>query len=98
MTVTELLELLRDTDHAAKVMLLPHGAAESDAEEVRGVLPANDRWTHEQGVDKGRPYEFLYPGDPHRDLRTTCEQVTYERFAVVLLAADEGILSSGRAR
>jgi hypothetical protein len=91
MTVIELMDLLRDADPAAKVMLLPHGSAEPDAQEVRGILAGSVSWTHESGVDKGCAYEFLYPGDPHRDLRTTCEQVTYERFAVVLLAADEGI-------
>ncbi|MFM0277732.1 hypothetical protein P0D75_06885 [Paraburkholderia sediminicola] len=91
MSVTELLQLLRDADPDAKVMLVPYGYSAADAQEVRDVLPASDRWTHEQGIDKGRPYEFLYHGEPHRDVRRKCEQVSYEKIAVVMLAADEGI-------
>ncbi|MFL9889901.1 MULTISPECIES: hypothetical protein [Paraburkholderia] len=98
MSVTELLQLLREADPDAKVMLVPHGYSAADSQEVRGVLPASDRWTHEQGIDKGRPYEFLYPGEPHLDPRNSCEQITYENVVIVLLAADEGILGSTRVR
>jgi hypothetical protein len=92
MTVIELMDLLRDADPAAIVMLLPHGSAESDAQEVRGFFPSDVRWTHESGVDKGRAYEFLYPGEPHVGLRTEYEQISYKSVAAVLLAADQRIL------
>jgi hypothetical protein len=92
MKVSELLELLRSTDPEARVMFMPPGGDEQDAQEVRNIFSSDVRWTHESGVDKGRQYEFLYMGEPHRELRTDCENVTYERVMVVLLAADEATL------
>jgi hypothetical protein len=89
MKISELLELLRRADPEAQVMLLPSGADEDDAQEVRDIFSTEVRWTHEHGVDKGRQYEFLYPGEPHCDFRSQCEQVTYVRVNVVMLAAEE---------
>ncbi|KAA1014864.1 hypothetical protein FVF58_02745 [Paraburkholderia panacisoli] len=89
MTIAELMEFLRNADPSAAVMLVPPGDREQYAEEVRFISSSSVGWTREQGVDKGRPYEMLYMGEPHRELRTNCEHVTYERVLVVLLAADE---------
>jgi len=86
MKVSELMELLRGADPDATVMLLPYGATEADAHEVRCIHPGGVNWTRERGLDKGREYEFLYPGEPHRDVRTECEQVACETVSVVLLA------------
>src|SRR3954449_11527903 len=89
MKVSELLELRGRADPEAPLMFMPPGAAEQDGQEVRDIFSSDVRWTHESGVDKGRQYELLYPGEPHRDLRTDCEQVSYVRVNVVMLAADE---------
>jgi hypothetical protein len=70
-------------------MFVPDGDREQDAQEVELVSPSRVEWTRESGIDKGRPYEFLYSGAPHRDLRAGCEQVTYESVSVVLLKAVE---------
>lgn len=96
MKVSELLELLREADPEARVMFMPPGADEQDAQEVRDNYSSDVRWTHESGVDKGRQYEFLYPGEPHRDLRTDCQQVTYVRVSVVVLVAEEEFSRSAR--
>jgi 1-acyl-sn-glycerol-3-phosphate acyltransferase len=96
MTVSDLLNLLRDADPNASVMLLPYGTTEPDAQEVRSAFLGEVSWTRETGVDKGRPYEFLYPGEAHRDLRTDCKHVTYACVSVVLLSADEPALRSVR--
>ncbi|BCZ81698.1 MULTISPECIES: hypothetical protein [Paraburkholderia] len=87
MQIAELMDFLRNADPSATVMFVPHGEREQDAQEVELVSPSRVEWTRESGIDKGRPYEFLYPGAPHRDLRAGCEQVTYERVSVVLLKA-----------
>ncbi|OAJ62798.1 hypothetical protein A6V36_20755 [Paraburkholderia ginsengiterrae] len=89
MTIAELMEFLRNADPSAAVMLVPPGDREQYAEEVRFISSSSVGWTRESGIDKGRPYEFLYPGAPHRDLRAGCEQVTYESVSVVLLKAVE---------
>jgi hypothetical protein len=89
MKIAELLDFLRNADPSATVMFVPLGDREQDAQEVEVVSPSRVEWTRESGIDKGRPYEFLYPGAPQRDLRAGCEQVTYERVPVVLLAAVE---------
>ncbi|OYD77401.1 UNVERIFIED_ORG: hypothetical protein BDU10_2502 [Burkholderia sp. CF145] len=86
MKVSELMELLRGAHPDARVMLLPYGSTEEDAQEVRCIHLGGVNWTRERGLDKGREYEFLYPGEPHRDVRTDCEQVAYETVSVVLLA------------
>ncbi|MHB9837960.1 hypothetical protein Q8F57_024295 [Paraburkholderia terrae] len=96
MKVSELLELLREADPDARVMLLSDGSTEADAHEVRCIHPSGVNWTRERGLDKGREYEFLYPGEPHRDVRTDCEQVTYARVSVVLLVAEEEFSRSAR--
>jgi hypothetical protein len=98
MNVTDLLQLLHDADPDATVMLLLYGSSPTDVQEVRSVVLARDRWTCAKGADKGRHYDFRCPGEPHRELRITCEQVTHERFSVVLLAAGEGVLRSLCAR
>lgn len=92
MKIAELMALLRNTDQSAVVMFVPNGDSEPDAQEVELVSPSRAEWTRESGMDKGRQYEFLYPGEPHRDLRANCEQVTYESVSVVLLAAVEAPL------
>ena len=89
MKVSELLELLRRADPEARLMFMPPGADEQDAQEVRDIYSSDVRWTHESGVDKGRQYELLYPGEPHRNFRTDCEQVSCARVSVVLLVAEE---------
>src|ERR1700710_1207487 len=89
MTIAELMDFLRKADPSATVMFVPPGNNEQYAEEVRIISSSGVGWTREQGVDKGRPYEMLYMGEPHRELRTNCEHVTYERVQVVLLAAVE---------
>jgi hypothetical protein len=61
MKVSELLELLRRADPEARLMFMPPGADEQDAQEVRDIYSSDVRWTHESGVDKGRQYELLYP-------------------------------------
>ncbi|MFL9889345.1 hypothetical protein P0D71_07160 [Paraburkholderia sp. RL17-383-BIF-A] len=86
MKVSELLELLRRADPEARLMFMPPGA---DEQEVRDIVSSDVRWTHESGVDKGRQYELLYPGEAHRDLRTDCEQVSYATVSVVLLLTEE---------
>jgi hypothetical protein len=92
MQIAELMDFLQNADPSATVMLVPPGNTEQYAEEVRFISSSSVDWTREQGVDKGRPYEMLYMGEPHLDLRTGCEQVTYERVQVVLLAAVETTL------
>jgi hypothetical protein len=89
MKIAELMALLRNTDQSAVVMFVPNGDSEPDAQEVELVSPSRVDWTRESGVDKGRQYEFLYPGAPHHELRAGCEQVTYESVPVVLLKAVE---------
>ncbi|KAE8754490.1 hypothetical protein PQR70_36645 [Paraburkholderia madseniana] len=89
MKVAELMDFLRNADPSATVLFVAPGDKEPDAQEVKFISSNGASWTREQGVDKGRPYEFLYMGEPHRELRTDCENVTYERVLVVLLAADE---------
>jgi hypothetical protein len=86
MQTAELMDFLRNADPSATVMLVPPGDREQYAEELRFVSSSSVGWTREQGVDKGRPYEMLYMGEPHRELRTNCEHVTYENVPVVLLA------------
>lgn len=93
----ELLELLRRADHEARLMFMPPGADEQDGQEVRDIFSSDVRWTHESGVDKGRQYELLYLGEPHRDLRTDCEQVSYVRVSDVLLVAEEEFSRLARA-
>jgi hypothetical protein len=92
MKIAELIALVRKADPGATVMFVPLGDREEDAQEVKLVSPSRVEWTRESGMDKGRQYEFLYPGEPHRDLRANCEQVTYESVSVVLLAAVEAPL------
>ena len=89
MQIAELMDFLRNADPSATVMFVPPGHSEQYSEEVRLISSSSDGWTREQGVDKGRPYEMLYMGEPHRELRTNCEHVTYERVQVVLLAVVE---------
>jgi hypothetical protein len=89
MKVSELLELLRRADPEARLIFMPPGADEQDAQEVRDIFSSDVRWTHESGVDKGRQYEFLYPGEPHRDFRSECEQLTYHSVSVVFLTDDD---------
>lgn len=89
MKIAELMEFLRNADPSATVMFVPPGDREQYAEEVRFISSSSVGWTREQGVDKGRPYEILYIGEPHRQLRTNCEHVTYEKVSVVLLAVAE---------
>jgi hypothetical protein len=89
MKVAQLIALLQAADSDATVMIVPPGESEYDAEEVRCFTSSSVAWTREQGVDKGRPYETLYRGEPHHELRTNCERVTYESVQVVLLAADK---------
>ncbi|MGE8160412.1 hypothetical protein ACQKRQ_09645 [Paraburkholderia sp. NPDC080076] len=89
MKIAELIALLRNADPGASVMFVPLGESEEDAQEVKLVSPSPVQWTRESGMDKGRPYEFFYPGEPHRDLRTDSEQVTYENVSVMLLAPVE---------
>jgi hypothetical protein len=92
MKIAELIALLRNADPSATVMFVPVGDREQNAQEVKLVSPSRVEWTRESGVDKGRQYEFLYPGKPHQDVRTDCEQVTYESVSVLLLAAVEATL------
>ena len=89
MQTAELMDFLRNADPSATVMFVPFGNNEQYAEEVRFISSSSIGWTRESGIDKGRPYEFLYLGAPHRDLRADCEQVTYESVSVVLLKAVE---------
>jgi hypothetical protein len=98
MTVADLMDRLRDADPDATVMLLPNGDDEQDAQEVRAITVGGVGWTYERGIDKGRAYEFLYAGEPHIELRTDCEDVTYKKVDVVMLAADEESLHSARLR
>jgi hypothetical protein len=92
MKIAELMGILRSIDPGATVMFVPLGDREQDAQEVKLVSPSRVEWTRESGIDKGRLFEFLYPGAPHVDLRADCEQVSYERVSVVLLAAVEAPL------
>lgn len=89
MKVAQLIALLRAANPDSTVMIVPPGEMEQDAEEVRIISSGSVGWTREHGVGKGRPYETLYMGEPHHELRTSCERVTYESVQVVLLAVDE---------
>lgn len=88
MKVRELMAHLLNQDPDATVMLLPDDVLEEDAQAVRSVRSVRSgetAWTHEQGSSKGRPYEALFPGEPHGALRYDCENVTYESDPVILL-------------
>lgn len=89
MKVSELLKLLGRADPEARVMFMPADEDEQDAQEVRDICASDVGWTRESGVDKGRPFEFLYPGEPHRDYRSDCEQITYRSVSVIFLTVDE---------
>lgn len=92
MKVKDLLDVLRGADPDATVILLPEDETdESDGQEVRSAYPGGMTWTRERGVSKGRPYESLYPGGPHCELRYDCEQVAYETVPVVVLGAKERV-------
>ncbi len=86
MKVRELMALLLNQDPDATLMLLPGDVIEEDAQTVHSVRSGETTWTRERGSSKGRPYEALYPGKPHRALRYDCENVTYESVPVILLA------------
>lgn len=77
---------LRKADPDATMMLLADDVLEEDAQAVRSVRSGETTWTYERGSSKGRPYEALYPGEPHDALRYDCENVTYEDVSVILLA------------
>jgi hypothetical protein len=96
MTVAELIERLRLADPNATVMFLPSGADEDELEDVSAVAAFGPHWTRERGVDKGRPYEFIYAGQPRRGFREECENVVYDALAVVVLSVDDEFLRSRR--
>lgn len=91
MTVSELIDLLRDLPPDAVVMSLQDGESEPYAQVVRRAFPATSRWTYEHGESKGRPYEAWYPGGPHSSLRYDCEHLVYESVLVVLLTCSHAM-------
>lgn len=86
MTVRELMAHLLNQDPDATLMLLPGDVLEEDAQTVRSVRSGETTWTHERGLSKGRPYEALYPGKPHRALRYDCVDVIYDNVSVIFFA------------
>ncbi|QIE22863.1 hypothetical protein SBC2_08760 [Caballeronia sp. SBC2] len=94
MRVRDLLHKLRDVDPDAMVMFLPLGADEDELENVNAFATFGPHWTRERGVDKGRPYEFIYAGEPNRELRQQCDNVVYDALAVVVLSVDDEFLRS----
>ena len=86
MKVRDLIGHLRNADPDATVMLVAYDAPEEDAEPVRSVRSDEKTWTYERGLSKGRPYESLYRGEQHSELRYDCENMIYENVSVILLA------------
>ncbi|MFM0492258.1 hypothetical protein [Paraburkholderia graminis] len=86
MKVRELIGHLQNADPDATVMLVSYDAPEADAEAVRSVRLDEKTWTYERGLSKGRPYESLYRGERHSELRYDCENMIYENVSVILLA------------